>query len=478
MYTDVELYIDGVWSGAESGAVLPVLNPATGERIGSVAHCGLPELEKSVTAAVKGLAVWRKTPAFERAKVLTKAGALIRERAGQMAELMTLEQGKVLGEARGEVDRAAESCDWMAGEALRIYGYSIPARAANVRQSVVKDPVGIVAAFTPWNFPINQLVRKILGALSAGCSIIVKAPEETPACCAELVRCFADAGLPAGVCNLLFGTPAQVSEYLVARPEVRKISFTGSTAVGKHLGALAAQHMKLTTMELGGHAPVLVFEDCGVEASARALVGNKFRNAGQSCINPTRFLVQKGVYERFVEAFVDAASKLKVGPASDAASQMGPMANGRRVVAMERLTADAVAKGAKLKLGGEKLPGGGFFYPPTVLADVPLNALAMNEEPFGPLVLLRSFETLDEAIAEANRLPFGLAAYGFTKSARIAAEITARVETGMMSINHFGLGIPETPFGGVKDSGYGFEGGHEAIEAYLQPRFITVADIG
>ena len=478
MYEDVGLYIDGAWTNAASGAVLPVLNPATGERIGSVAQCGIPELEKSVAAAVKGLATWRKTTAFERAKVLARAGALIRERATHIATLMTLEQGKVLPEAKGEVDRAAESCDWMAGEALRIYGYSIPARAPNVRQWVVKDPVGIVAAFTPWNFPINQLVRKILGALSAGCSIIVKAPEETPACCAELVRAFADAGLPDGVCNLLFGIPAQVSEYLVARPEVRKVSFTGSTTVGKHLGALAAQHMKLTTMELGGHAPVLIFDDCDVEVTARALVGNKFRNAGQSCINPTRFLVQKSIYEHFTHAFIEAASKVKVGPASDPASQMGPMANPRRVSAMERLVADGVAKGAQLRLGGEKLPGGGFFYPPTVLTDVPLDALAMNEEPFGPLVLMRSFETLDEAITEANRLPFGLAAYGFTKSASIAAAITARVETGMMSINHFGLGIPETPFGGVKDSGYGFEGGHEAIEAYLQPRFIAVADIG
>ena len=478
MYQDVQLYIDGVWTEAASGAVLPVLNPATGERIGSVAHCGIPELEKSVAAAIKGFAKWSKTPAFERAKILTRAGALVRERAGEIAQLMTLEQGKVLPEARGEVDRAAESCDWMAGEAQRIYGHSIPARATNVRQWVVKDPVGIVAAFTPWNFPINQLVRKILGALAAGCAIIVKAPEETPACCAALVRCFADAGVPAGVCNLLFGTPAQVSEFMVARPEIRKLSFTGSTAVGKHLGALAAQQMKLTTMELGGHAPVLVFDDCDVEAAARALVGNKFRNAGQSCINPTRFLVQSTVYERFNQAFIDAASKIKVGPASDPASQMGPMANPRRVAAMERLTADAVQKGAKLRLGGEKIQGGGFFFPPTVLTDVPLDAAAMTEEPFGPLVLIRSFDTIDEAITEANRLPYGLAAYGFTKSAAIAAAITERVETGMMSINHFGLGIPETPFGGVKESGYGFEGGAEAIEAYLQPRFITVADIG
>jgi succinate-semialdehyde dehydrogenase / glutarate-semialdehyde dehydrogenase len=320
-------------------------------------------------------------------------------------------------------------------------------------------------------------VRKVLGALAAGCSIIVKGPEETPASCAEVVRAFVDAGVPAGVVNLVFGSPAEISEYLVPHPSVRKISFTGSTAVGKQLAALAGRHMKPTTMELGGHAPVLVFEDCEVEAAARASCGNKFRNAGQSCINPTRFLIERGVYGRFIDAFVAAAKAIKVGPGLDPTTNMGPLANPRRIAAMEALVADALEKGAVLKSGGRRIAARGFFFEPTVLAHVPLEARVMNEEPFGPLALLRPFDDLEEAIQESNRLPYGLGAYAFTSSHAVASQVAARVHTGMMSINHFGLGVPETPFGGVRDSGHGSEGGAEAIEAYLQTRFVTMRDL-
>jgi succinate-semialdehyde dehydrogenase/glutarate-semialdehyde dehydrogenase len=473
----VQLFIDGKWSAAAGGETLPVLNPSTGETIGSVAHARVPDLERALAAAERGLEVWRRTSPLERAKLMRKASALLRERAAAIARIMTQEQGKVLGEAAGEVERTADGNDWLAGEAERIYGRTIAGRAANVTQVVMHDPIGLVVGFTPWNFPLFQMVRKTAGALAAGCSIIVKGPEETPASCAELIRCYQDAGIPAGVVNLVYGTPAEISTFLIPHPSVRKISFTGSTPVGKQLGALAGQHMKVMTMELGGHAPVLVFEDCDVEAVAAALVGNKFRNAGQSCINPTRFLIQKPVYERFVKAFIDKARGIKVGDGLDAATVMGPLANPRRVQAAEALVADAVKQGAKLQLGGKRIGERGNFFEPTVLTEVPLTARAMNEEPFGPIALMRSFDTLDEAIKEANRLPYGLAAYAFTRSIATARAVVARVESGMVSINHFGLGNPEAPFGGVKDSGYGFEGGSEAIEAYLQTRFATMADL-
>jgi succinate-semialdehyde dehydrogenase/glutarate-semialdehyde dehydrogenase len=307
--------------------------------------------------------------------------------------------------------------------------------------------------------------------------LIVKGPEEAPASCAELVRAFVDSGAPAGSVNLVFGIPSEISNYLVPHPAIRKISFTGSTAVGKQLAALAGQHMKLTTMELGGHAPVLVFEDADPVATAKALVGNKFRNAGQSCVNPTRFLVQRPIYDRFVEAFSAAAAALRPGPGLDPATTTGPLANPRRIKAMERFAADALAQGANLRTGGKRIGQSGFFFEPTVFTDVPLSAKVMNEEPFGPIAMINAFDTIEEALEEANRLPYGLSAYAFTSSAQTAKKVTDGLESAMISFNHFGLGHPETPFGGMKESGYGFEGGSEAIEPYLQTRFITMADL-
>jgi succinate-semialdehyde dehydrogenase / glutarate-semialdehyde dehydrogenase len=474
---NTQLFIDGQWSAAAGSETLSVRNPANDEVIGSVAHARVADLQRAIVAAKKGFAVWRKTAPLERAKVLRKAAALLRERASQIARIMTMEQGKILAEAEGEVLRTADGSDWLAGEAERIYGRTVAPRGPNITQTVLRDPIGIVVAFTPWNFPTFQMVRKIAGALAAGCSIIIKGPEETPASCAELVRAYQDAGVPAGVINLVYGTPAEISEFLVPHPSIRKVSFTGSTPVGKHLAALAGKHMKVITMELGGHAPVVVTADVDVNAVATALCGNKYRNAGQSCINPTRLLIEAPVYEQFVAAFVAAANKIKVGPGLDATSTMGPLANPRRVKAAEELVADAIAKGAKLMAGGKRIGNKGDFFEPTVLKDVPLDARAMNEEPFGPVALFRSFSTLDEAIAECNRLPYGLGAYAFTKSYKVARRLVDEVEVGMMSINHFGLGNPEAPFGGVRDSGHGFEGGSEAIEAYLQTRFVTIADL-
>ncbi len=476
-YRNVALFIDGAWTASLDGRTLPVRNPGTGQTIGAVACASIADLDLALAAAERGLAIWRKTSALEKFRVFMKAAALLRARLEDIAVQMTLEQGKVLAEARGEVERGAETCEWMAGECQRVYGRTIPPRAANITQMVVQEPVGVVAAFTPWNFPVNQIVRKVCGALAAGCSLIVKGPEEAPGSCAELVRAFIDAGVPAGALNLVYGVPSEISEYLVPHPVVRKISFTGSTVVGKALAALAGQHMKLTTMELGGHAPVLVFKDADIPAVARALVGNKYRNAGQSCINPTRFLVEQPAHAEFTDAFVAAAKALKVGPGMDPSSQMGPLANPRRVDAMERLTADALQKGASLRLGGHRIGNGGYFFEATVFTDVPLDAALMNEEPFGPIAMINPFDSIDDAITEANRLPYGLSAYAFTTSAKTAKVVCDRVQSAMISINHFGLGIPETPFGGMKDSGYGFEGGSEAIEAYLQTRFLTVADL-
>ena len=476
-YRSVKLLIAGVWVDAVDGRTLPVVNPGTGDAIGTVAHATIADLDLALAAAERGLAIWRKVTPLDRAKVLNGAARLLRERNEDIATQMVLEQGKMIGEARGEIERAAEACDWMAGETQRIYGRIIPGRAGNITNLVLREPVGIVAAFTPWNFPVNQIVRKVAGALAAGCSLIVKGPEEAPGSCAELVRAFVDAGAPAGSINLVYGTPAEISEYLVPHPLIRKISFTGSTVVGKHLAALAGQHMKLTTMELGGHAPVLVFKDADPVAAAKALAGNKFRNAGQSCVNPTRFLIERESFEPFAEAFTAAAAALKPGTGLDPATTTGPLANIRRVEAMERLTADALARGAELKTGGRRIGNAGFFFEPTVFANVPIEAQLMNEEPFGPIAMINPFDSRDDAFAEANRLPYGLSAYAFTTSSQTAKTVIERVESAMISFNHFGLGHPETPFGGMKDSGYGFEGGSEAIEPYLQTRFMTMADL-
>ena len=473
MYSDVSLFIDGQWCQGASGKTEPILNPATGKEIARLAHADRADLDRALAAADKGFQQWRKVSAFDRYKLLRKAADLMRERAPAIGELMTAEQGKPIAEARAEAAAAADIMDWFAEEARRTYGRIVPARAEGVTQMVVKEPVGPVAAFTPWNFPINQAVRKLSAALAAGCSVILKGPEETPASCAALVRVFADAGVPAGVVNLVFGVPSEISGYLIPHPVIRKITFTGSTAVGKQLAALAGQHMKRVTMELGGHAVAIVFEDADVETAAKMLAGAKFRNAGQVCVSPTRFLVHESVHARFVDAFVAAVGKVKVGDGMDPATRMGPLANRRRLDAMRGFVDDAVGKGAKVATGGKQVGSAGFFFEPTVLTEVPANARILTEEPFGPIAPIGTFKTFDEVVAEANRLPYGLAAYAFTKSLKTATAIGAAIESGMVSINHFGLALPEVPFGGIKDSGYGSEGGSEAIEAYLNTKFVT-----
>jgi succinate-semialdehyde dehydrogenase / glutarate-semialdehyde dehydrogenase len=476
-YPDVSLHIDGSWCKGATGTSEPILNPASGEAIGELPHAATADLDRALAAAEKGFAEWRKVSAFDRYKLMRKAADILRSRADEIGAIMTMEQGKPLAEAKMETLAGADVIDWFAEEGRRAYGRVIPARGEGIYQLVVKEPVGPVAAFTPWNFPINQAVRKISAALATGCSVIIKGPEETPGSCAALVKAYLDAGLPRGVLNLVFGVPADISEYLIPHPVIRKISFTGSTAVGKHLAMLAGQHMKRVTMELGGHAPAIVFDDADIDVAVKILSANKFRNAGQICVAPTRFLVQEKVYQPFVEKFVAAAKAIKVGDGLDKATRMGPLANARRVDAMEAFVADAVGMGAKVETGGKRIGNKGFFFEPTVLTGVPRDARIMNEEPFGPLAPITPFRDFDEVAAEANRLPYGLAAYAYTRSARTATAIGAAVESGMVSINHHGLAFPEVPFGGVKDSGYGSEGGSEALEGYLVTKFITQAGL-
>ena len=475
MYPDVLLLIDGAWRPARSGKTMPVLNPATEEPVGTVAHASREDLDEALAAAAKGFAVWRVISAFERAKLMRKAADLLRERADMIARLMVMEQGKPLAEARLETLAGADVIDWFAEEARRAYGRVIPARTPGVTQLVIKEPVGPVAAFTPWNFPLNQVVRKLAGALAAGCSIIVKAPEETPGSPAELMRCFVDAGVPAGVIGLVFGVPAEISAYLIAHPIIRKVTFTGSTPVGKMLAALAGEHMKRVTMELGGHAPVIVCGDADVDVAVKQIASAKFRNAGQVCVSPTRFLVQDKVYEHFVDRFVAIADAVTVGDGLAEGTTMGPLANARRIPALQELIGDAIQHGAEIRTGGNRIGNKGYFYQPTVVTGVTRDMRMMNEEPFGPLAMILPYGELDEAVEEANRLPYGLAAYAYTRSTKTANVIATQVETGMMTINHLGLALPEVPFGGIKDSGYGSEGGSEGIEAYLNPKFVTQA---
>ncbi|MCK8784564.1 NAD-dependent succinate-semialdehyde dehydrogenase [Roseomonas sp. NAR14] len=477
MYPDVLLHINGEWRKAEGGRSIPVINPATEEVIGTVAHASRGDLDAALEAAAKGFRTWSAVSAFERSKIMRKAANLLRERADRIAPLLTQEQGKPVAEARMEVLAGADVIDWFAEEARRAYGRVIPARAPGVYQLVVKEPVGPVAAFTPWNFPVNQVVRKLSAAMATGCSIIVKAPEETPASPAELIRAYVDAGVPAGAINLVYGVPAEISEYLIPHPVIRKVTFTGSTPVGKMLAALAGKHMKRVTMELGGHAPAIVFDDADIDLAAKQLAGSKFRNAGQVCVSPTRFLVQQKSYDQFVEKFVAVAKAVKVGNGMEEGVTMGPLANERRIPAMEALIADARQKGAEVRTGGNRIGNKGYFFEPTVVTGVNREMRMMNEEPFGPLAMVLPFADLDEVVAEANRLPYGLAAYAYTSSAKTANAVAAQVETGMMTINHMGLALPEVPFGGVKDSGYGSEGGSEAIEAYLNPKFVSQAGL-
>jgi succinate-semialdehyde dehydrogenase/glutarate-semialdehyde dehydrogenase len=468
-YPEPRLLVGGAWR-SRPGA--PVLDPSTDAVLGTVPHATPEDLHDAVAAAQDALRGWRATPPDARAAVLLRAAALLRERIEPIATVMALEQGKPLRDARNEVLRAASIVEWDAQEARRLYGRIIPAEPG-MRHLVIREPIGVVAAFSPWNAPVGSPVRKVSGALAAGCTLVLKAAEETPACAMELARAFVDAGLPAGALNLVFGDPEAISGFLVAHPAVRMVAFTGSVAVGKRLSALAGAHMKPVLMELGGHGPVIVCADADPEAVAAAAVAAKSRNAGQICIAATRFLVADPIHDRFAAAFADRARTLRVGHPLAPDTEMGPLANHRRRRAIEALVDDAVARGARRLAGGGRIGTVGCFLPLTVLADVPTDARAMQEEPFGPLALLQRWSTLDEAIALANALPLGLNAYAFTDSARLVERLTAELETGYLSINHFGSSTAAIPFGGVKDSGFGREGGAEGVLGYTTAKVVS-----
>lgn len=472
-YSDLHLLIDGQKLRGEGRGTLPVINPATEEVLGELPLASTADLDRALEAAHRAWPVWRALGPQNRGRILRKAADLLRERADAVARLATVEEGKALAEARIELMVSADILEWYAEEGRRAYGRVLPQRTAGMRMTVVKEPVGPVAGFAPWNFPLGNPTRKLASALAAGCSVIVKPAEETPACGLAIAQALVDAGVPDGALAVVFGMPAEVSKYLISSPVIRAVHFTGSIPVGKQLTALAAAGMKRTTMELGGHAPVLVFDDVDVEAVLNLSATSKFRNAGQVCVSPTRFYVQEAIYERFAQGFAERARNLKVGNGLDDGVVMGPLAHDRRRPAVAALIDEAVARGARKLAGGHSLPGKGYFYAPTVLADVPDTARIMNEEPFGPVAVLQPFRDFDEVIRQANRLPYGLAAYAFTQNARRVNLLGEQIESGMLGINSFTIAAPEAPFGGVKESGHGSEEGIEGLDSCLVTKFIT-----
>ena len=473
MYQKLALYIDGQFISGEGRRTQEVINPATQEVLGQLPHASSADLDMALQAAQKAFTTWKHSSPIDRATILRKVGQLTRDRAQEIGRNMTLDQGKPLAEAVGEVVSCSDHCEWHAEECRRIYGRVILPRNPNVRQLVLREPIGVCVAFTPWNFPYNQAIRKICAAIGAGCTIVLKGPEDSPSAVMAIAQMFHDAGLPPGVLNIVWGDPATVSDYLIRSPISRKVSFTGSVPVGKQLAALAGAHMKRVTMELGGHSPVLVFEDADVDRAATMLAKFKIRNAGQVCVSPTRFYVHKKVYDNFLAKFTDVLKGIKVGNGMDEGIDMGPLAHERRIPALSRFVEDARKRGATIVMGGEAASGKGFFFPPTVITGLEDDSLLMTEEPFGPIAPIVPFSDIDEVITRANSLPFGLSSYVFTNSLQTATKVSNALEAGMVNINHFGSALPETPFGGIKDSGIGSEGGSETFDGYLVTKFVT-----
>lgn len=473
MYPSLALYIDGEFIDGEGRQTQEITNPATLDVVGHLPHANKADLDRALAAASRAFATWRHSSPMQRSEILRKVGQLSRERAQDIGRNMTLDQGKPLAESVGEIMSCADHADWNAEECRRIYGRVIPSRDPSVRQMVLREPIGVCVAFSPWNFPYNQAIRKVCAAIGAGCTIILKGPEDSPSAVMAIAQMFHDAGLPPGVLNIVWGVPPEISDYLIRSPIVRKVSFTGSVPVGKQLAALAGAHMKPVTMELGGHSPVIVFDDADIQRAARQLAHFKIRNAGQVCVSPTRFYIHSKAYDEFLEAFVSTLKSVNVGDGLDPDTQMGPLAHERRVPAMTHFVDDALKLGGKVVLGGEPLDRTGHFFAPTVVTDLPENSLLMTEEPFGPIAPIVRFSETDDVIRRANSLPFGLSSYVFTASLQTATQVSNQLEAGMVNINHFGSALPETPFGGVKDSGIGSEGGSETFDGYLVTKFVT-----
>lgn len=473
MYQDLALYIDGEFVKGGGRREQDIVNPATQEVLGKLPHATPADLDRALAAAQRAFETWKKTSPLERSRILRKVAELTRERAQEIGRNITLDQGKPLVEAVAEITVCAEHAEWHAEECRRIYGRVIPPRNPAVRQFVVREPVGVCAAFSPWNFPFNQAIRKTVAALGAGCTLILKGPEDSPSAVVALAQLFHDAGLPPGVLNIVWGVPSEVSTHLIESPIVRKISFTGSVPVGKQLAGLAGLHMKRVTMELGGHSPVLVFDDADIEPAAEMLARSKIRNAGQVCVSPTRFYVQEKAYDKFLARFTDVMASIKIGDGLATGTEMGPLAHERRVTSMEAFLDDASHRGGKIVTGGSRIGSKGFFFSPTVVTDLPDDAKLMVDEPFGPVAPVVRFKTAEEVLRRANSLPFGLASYVFTNSLKTATQVSNGLEAGMVNINHFGMALSETPFGGIKDSGIGSEGGTETFDGYLVTKFIT-----
>lgn len=474
-YQPLGLFIDGGWRRGEGRVLEPVIDPATGEQVDLLPHASGTDLDDALTAAGRAFPQWRRTSSYDRAAILRRAAAILRRDLDRIAARVTRENGKPFAESRNETASSADMLDWFADEGRRAYGRLTPPRAVGQELTVLRVPVGPVAAFCAWNAPVQTPMRKIAPALAAGCTIIVKGSEEVPAGLVEIAAAFAQAGLPPGVLNVVFGVPPTVSDHIIASPVIRKITFTGSVPVGKLLAAKAASDMKHVTMELGGHSAAFVFDDADPAEVAAQAVKAKFRNAGQICYAPTRFYVCERHYTSFVSEFTRLTAALRVGPGWEASTEVGPLTNQRRLEAVDRLVQDAVSRGARALTGGGRVGEAGFFYAPTLLSDVPDGARVMNEEPFGPIATVGRFNEVDQAVTLANKLAYGLAAYIFTQSRTTVLKFLDGVESGTVGVNTFQITLPETPFGGVKDSGLGREGGSEGLDAYLTTKFVSVA---
>lgn len=468
------MVIDGERIGVGDRRVHRVLNPATGELLAELPLAGADDLDRALDTAKRGFAIWRRSTPQQRSDVLQGAARLLLERADSIARIATIEQGKPFAEARVEVMMVVGLFNFYAGECQRIYGREL-VRPVGMRSVVRHEPVGPVAAFSPWNFPIANPGRKLGAPIAAGCSVIMKSAEETPGSALAVLQALFDAGLPKEVAQAVFGVPDEVSRHLLGSPVIRKLSFTGSTAVGKHLVKLAADDLKRTTMELGGHGPVLVFDDVDVARVLDTVVAQKYRNCGQVCVSPTRFIVQQDVFKKLAAGFAERAQALKVGFGLEEGVQMGPMANARRPEAMERMVGDALSRGGTLMAGGNRIGNQGFFYAPTLLAEVPLDAEIMNEEPFGPVAIMNPFANEEDMIEEANRLPYGLSAFAWTNDAARQRRISHEIETGMLGINTAMIAGADSPFGGVKWSGHGHEDGPEGLAACLVTKTVHEA---
>lgn len=473
LYPELQLFIDGEWISKGSRNSEKVLNPATGEVLGELPHATKEDLDRALAASQKGFKAWSSMPPDKRGEILRKAAALLKERGEQVTKVATLESGKVIAQSRIELHMATEILEWYAEEGRRAYGRVLPQRQAGARMLVMKQPIGPVAGFTPWNFPQGNPARKLGAALGAGCSCILKAAEDTPASALLMAKALQDAGVPDGTVNVVFGVPSEVCPYILRSGVVRALTFTGSVPVGKELSKICAENMVRTTMELGGHAPVLVFEDADIEKTLDLCVTAKLRNGGQVCVSPTRYYVHESIYRKFVEGFTARVNNAKVGDPLDESVAMGPLIHARRRDAVDALVQDAVKHGAKLHTGGEAIAGPGTFYKPTVLSDVPASARIMSEEPFGPVALINPFSTYDEVIEKANRLPYGLAAFAFTDSAKRARLLGEQLEAGMIGLNTFQISVPESPFGGIKESGHGSEEGTEGMDVCMITKFIA-----